>query len=213
MKDDSTVDTVLSKDLIVPEQHEISPMFHVNDDTAYIDGEFETSFENNQDDDPSNDKVEISSEVVSTIGGGAVGAVAAGTIASAAGASTLLGSTSLASALGGIFVTTTPIGWIVGTAAVAGAAGYSISKLIKSRKKNKKRDEVFKKLELRVMDLKNGGHNKFRIIEFKCLLLDVLEKDQISELKAGSIVSQIENGSLSVEAAIERIKVLIHLPL
>ncbi len=74
--------------------------------------------------------------------GAAGGVSAAGTIASAAGASTLCGSTALASALGGIFVTTTPIGWTVGAAiagvAVAGLAGKAIKSGVSRDYKNKK---------------------------------------------------------------------------
>jgi len=209
MKNNSTESSGVSKDLTVTKQHEISVIFDENIDTAFIDGEFESSFEDHQKNDIPDDKVEISSDVVSAIGGGAVGAAAAGSIATAAGASTLLGSTSLASVLGGVFVTTTPIGWVVGAAVAAGAASYGIGKLIKSINKDNVRDEYSKKLEIRILDLKSLGNNELQIIELKNLLLSAIENKQISELKAIDIVSQIESGSLSVESAIERINTLI----
>ena len=205
MKDDYE----LFKNLTVTKQHEISAIFHESDDATFIDGEFETSFEGNQEDENQNDKVEISSDIVSAIGGGAVGAAAAGIIATAAGASTLLGSTSLASVLGGVFVTTTPIGWVVGVVVTAGAAGYGISKFIKSINKDHEHDEFFKRIDKFIADLIDSGHDELRSIELKKLLLSGIENKQLSELKAIDILSQIENCTLSIETAIERIKTLI----
>ncbi|MCX7107643.1 MAG: hypothetical protein NTV66_08780 [Methylococcales bacterium] len=211
MKDDFKEISVSSKDITVLEQHEISSMLHEIDEPTFIDVEFEKVYEYNQvmDDLKGKDKIEISAEALSTIGGGAFGVAAAGTLASAAGASTLLGSTSLASVLGGVFVTTTPVGWVVGATVAAGAAGYGISKLFKSGNKVKKRNEVIKQLEARITDLKSNGLNELHLSELHQLLLLAIEKDLISDLKIENIVSQIENGSLKVEIAVQRIKLLL----
>ena len=64
--------------------------------------------------------------------GTAAGIAASGTIAGALGATTLLESTTLAALLGGIFVTTTPVGWIVGSAFAAGTLAFGTGWLIKS---------------------------------------------------------------------------------
>ena len=67
------------------------------------------------------DKIGLFGEALG-FGIGTVGGIGlAGTVASVAGASTLLGSTTLASILGGVFVTATPVGWVVGAAATAGS--------------------------------------------------------------------------------------------
>ena len=62
------------------------------------------------------DRVGVLSELVGTGVGAASGIAASGAIASAAGASTLIGSSTLGSLLGGVLITATPIGWVVGAA-------------------------------------------------------------------------------------------------
>ncbi|RZS57954.1 hypothetical protein [Sphaerotilus mobilis] len=85
------------------------------------------------------DRVASLSQAAGTVGGTAAGVVAAGTLASAAGASTLLGSSTLAGVLGGIFVTSTPIGWVLGAAAAGGALGLAVVKLARSGGRNEER--------------------------------------------------------------------------
>ena len=158
------------------------------------------------------DKVGVLGEVLSGAGGAAGGAAAAGTLASAAGASTLLGSTSLASALGGVFVTATPVGWVVGAAAIAGAAGYGIAKLVRSgSKQDQIREELIKRLEARITKARETGNNNdnIQLVEFKQLLTIALEKNLISDERAKSMVSLVEIGSMKPETAILRIKSLI----
>jgi len=76
--------------------------------------------------------------------GGAAGYFIAPTAASYAGATTLLGSTKLAGWLGGIFVTTTPTGWIVGGIAIGVGLAYGVCKLVKSGAKadTKKKNNI-----------------------------------------------------------------------
>ena len=78
------------------------------------------------------DRIGLAAQVVAAAGGAGAGAAMAGPAASAAGATTLLGSTTLAGLLGGLFVTTTPIGWVVGTTALGAAAGLGIAWLARS---------------------------------------------------------------------------------
>lgn len=156
------------------------------------------------------DKVGVAGEALAAVGGAAGGVAAASTLASAAGASTLLGSTSLAGALGSFFVTATPVGWVVGAAAVAGAAGYGISKLVRSgSKQDQIREQLIKKMELRLSALKKDERNELNLTEFSQLLAVAIEKDLITELKAKSMISLIENGSLNPGIAIQRLKALI----
>ena len=158
------------------------------------------------------DKIGVLGEVLSGVGGGAAGAAAAGSIASAAGASTLLGSTSLASALGGVFVTTTPVGWVIGAAAVAGVAGYGIAKLVRSgSEQDQIREELIKRLEARITKARETGNNNdgVQLVEFKQLLSIALERNLVSDEKAKSMVSLIEIGSMKPETAILRLKSLI----
>ncbi|MBV5330379.1 MAG: hypothetical protein JZU65_22565, partial [Chlorobium sp.] len=78
------------------------------------------------------DRVGILGELGVTGLGLVAGVAASGAVAVAAGAATLAGSTTLASILGGIFVTTTPVGWIIGTAVAGGALAYSAGQLVRS---------------------------------------------------------------------------------
>lgn len=73
-----------------------------------------------------------------TIAGGAAGAT--GVMVSGIGG-TLLGSSALASMLGGIFVVSTPIGWIFGGGGLVAATVYGLSRLIESGgRENQKRE-------------------------------------------------------------------------
>ena len=79
------------------------------------------------------------SDVVGKIGtlsvtgiGVAAGIGTSGPIAATFGGSTLLGSSTLASLLSGILVTTTPIGWVVVSAIAAGSLAYGTCLLIRS---------------------------------------------------------------------------------
>ncbi len=78
------------------------------------------------------DRIGILGELSVTGLGAVAGAAVSGAAAGAAGAATLAGSTTLASILGGIFVTTTPVGWVVGAAAAGAGLGYAASKLVRS---------------------------------------------------------------------------------
>jgi hypothetical protein len=160
------------------------------------------------------DKVGVLGEVLTGVTGSAAGAAAAGTLASAAGASTLLGSTSLAGALGGVFVTATPVGWVVGAAAVAGAAGYGISKLVRSGSKHDQiREQLIKRLEARItkinIDTDTVEENQAPLIELGELLSIALDKNLITDARAESMVKLMENGSLNPDIAIQRLKSLI----
>lgn len=72
------------------------------------------------------DRLGILGELGVTGMGVTTGIALSGTVAVAAGTATLAGSTTLASLLGGIFVTTTPVGWVVGSAVVCGSLAYAV---------------------------------------------------------------------------------------
>ena len=156
------------------------------------------------------DKVGVIGEVLTGVTGGAGGVAAAGTLASAAGASTLLGSTSLAGALGGVFVTATPVGWVVGAAVAAGAAAYGISKLVRSGSKHDQiRAQLVKRLETRLATMNKHEAIESTLIALNQLLPNAIERGLISEQQAERMVALIENGSLKAEIALQRIKSLI----
>lgn len=159
------------------------------------------------------DNVGVSAEVLATAGGAAAGAAAAGTVASAVGASTLLGSSALGSALGGIFVTTTPVGWVVGAAVLAGAAGYGLTKLARSgAKQDRLRQEIVDRLTGRLESLDRDSASRSLLTELTQLVQAALEAGLITEVQGQRMVDLVERGSLDVEVAVRRLKDLSQVP-
>lgn len=153
------------------------------------------------------DKVGVAGESLATAGGVAAGAAAAGSIASAAGATTLLGSSTLAGVFGGVFVTTTPVGWVIGCAAVAGAAGYGITKLVRSgSEQDHIRKEIIERLNNRIQSIKVEEKNQNLFIEFNQILSVAIMSGLINEEQGKKMVLLIEKGLLDPELALKRIK-------
>jgi hypothetical protein len=153
------------------------------------------------------DKVGVAGESLATAGGVAAGTVAAGSLASAAGATTLLGSSTLAGVFGGIFVTTTPVGWIIGCAAVAGAAGYGITKLVRSgSEQDHVRKEIIERLNNRIQNIKIEEKNQNIFIELNQVLSVAIMSGLINEEQGKKMILLIEKGLLDPEIALKRIK-------
>jgi hypothetical protein len=155
------------------------------------------------------DKLGVAGDGLAAAGGAAAGVAAAGTIAGAAGATTLFGSTTLAGALGGIFVTTTPVGWIIGSAALVGAAGYVISKLIRSgAKQDQVRKDLIERLNKRLQSIRSDSTNKDALTELNQLLTVAIASELIQEDQASRMVALIEKGLLDPHIALTRIRAL-----
>lgn len=156
------------------------------------------------------DKVGFTGEILSTAAGAVAGIAGASTIASAAGATTLLGSTSLASALGGLFVATTPVGWVIGCAVAIGAAGYGITKLVRSgSRQDQVREELVKRFQTRLKALEKNESNQSPLDDLRQLLPSVIDKGLISEAQAERMIGLIERGVLDAEIALQRINSLL----
>lgn len=155
----------------------------------------------------SQDKIGVVGEHLAAIGGAAGGIAVAGTVAGAAGATTLLGSSALAGALGGVFVTTTPVGWVIGSAALMGAAGYGIAKMIRSGSaQDQVRKEVRQRLNLRLEAIKAEKIAPDCKSELGQLIALTLEASAITEEAASRLVALVEAGTLKPELALERVK-------
>jgi hypothetical protein len=156
------------------------------------------------------DKVGVAGEALAAVGGAAGGIAAASTLASVAGASTLLGSSSLAGVLGGTLVAATPVGWVIGSAIVAGAAGYGISKLVRSGShQDQIRVQLIKKMEGRLAALRQDHPKESSLEDLHQLLSIVIEKGLISEVQAERMVGLVEKGSLKAEVALQRLKSMV----
>ena len=156
------------------------------------------------------DKVGLLGKGLGVGAGAAGGAAAAGSIATAAGATTLLGSTSLASVLGGVFVTTTPVGWVVGCALAAGLAGFGISKLIYSGGKHDQiRGDTVSRLRERGKSSYSTSTTPAAIDFLRSTLALTVERGRISEDQSNRMLSVVISGAMSVEAAQARLKALL----
>lgn len=118
-----------------------------------------------------------------TIAGGAAGAT--GVMVSGIGG-TLLGSSALASMLGGIFVVSTPIGWIFGGGGLVAATVYGLSRLIESGgRENQKREN-------NIAFAKNG--EQYCSVRKINRLLFEERKEIVDILLSYSRIKQINNG-------------------
>jgi len=153
------------------------------------------------------DKIGLSGEVLTAAGSVAAGVAASGAIAGAAGATTLAGSTTLASIFGGIFVTTTPVGWVIGSAVIAGAAGYGLAKMIKSGShQDHIRKEIIERLQERLRQFQLTREKKSTAKELTQLLLVSVAADVMSEEQAKKVIDLVERGMLDQDMALKRVK-------
>ena len=160
------------------------------------------------------DRVGILGEMGVTGLGGIAGASIAGVTASAAGVATLFGSSTLASILGGVVVTTTPVGWVIGSIGIGGAVGSGISKLIRSGEKSDTKKEInIQELTKKIGKMKHQNEyiNKYddkvaQIIDGVKLLIvnNMLSQEESNQLLAG-----IENGTISIDLAFENIQAIL----
>jgi len=152
------------------------------------------------------DRVGTVGEFVGTVIGVTGGGAASGKIAALFGANTLLGSSTLAKLLGGIFVTTTPVGWIVGCAIGGGALAYGVSKLVRSGgKSDAKREMNIRELtdliakKKRESESTGVSEEKYkRLIESLQLL--VINR-RITQEKSEELLRDIKNGRISIDFA------------
>ena len=160
------------------------------------------------------DKVRIMGDMGITATGAILGAAAAGTLASAAGATSIFGLSTAASWLGVTVVAATPIGWIIGCAALGSAAAYGISRAIhdgglsegRKRELLQKYKEDAKRIETKEVagSITEEDRTKF-IISMK----EMIDKDAISPDKATQLIEQVEQGRIPLSQALELIQALL----
>jgi len=160
------------------------------------------------------DRVGILGELGVTGLGGMAGAGVAGVTATAVGTATLFGSSTLASVLGGVFVTTTPVGWIIGSIGVGGAIGYGVSKLIRSGEKSDTiRKMNIRELEARIMKMENQAQHAAK---YKDKISKVIEgiqllliNQKITQEESTDLLAGIEKGNITIDFAFKTIQEML----
>jgi len=143
------------------------------------------------------------------------GAALSGTIATAAGAATLAGSTTLASILGGVFVTTTPVGWVVGSAMTGGALAYAAVKLVRSGAKcDIRRNINIRELEERIQEMRQEANqcpdNDKKMSKIITSIQYLISNAFIGQEKATEILAAIEKQGISVDEAFALLQSIIN---
>ncbi|MGJ0310770.1 hypothetical protein [Aliarcobacter cryaerophilus] len=152
------------------------------------------------------DRVGILGEVGIVGLGVATGIGGAGTVAAAAGATTILGSSTLGGLLGGVFIATTPVGWVVGTAVAGGAVAYGLSKLFKSGNvSDERKAQNIKNIKNKIEELEKEK-NKAKDIDEKhakvaSMYLELIDANLVSEDTVKEILEGIQSGSINIDMA------------
>ena len=146
--------------------------------------------------------------------GSLAGAGIVGTVASVAGASTILGSTTFASVLGGVIVTTTPVGWVVGSVVVGGAIGYGVSKLVRSGgKSDAVRQMNMRELNERIQELRNqakdGDKHNDKMKEIVESLQLLIKNEKVTQEDSTGLLMSIEKGNITVDSAFDIIQAFL----
>jgi len=155
------------------------------------------------------DRLGKAGELVGVAGGVAAGATAAGSIAGAIGATTLLGSHGLATVLGGVLVTSTPIGWVIGCAVVGGAAAYGAVRLARSGgHQDARRDRLAEALATRLRRIRK------RQTGADCSNLDAnvgraIDLGAISAAEGERLRILVAQGKLDPETAAKRLHLVL----
>lgn len=160
------------------------------------------------------DRIGILGELGVTGLGVAGGIAASGAAAAAAGAATIFGSTTLASIFGGVLVTTTPVGWVIGSAMAGGALAYAVAKLVRGGGKYDALKQVsIRELEERIQLLRKKARWSLRREPKVRKIIDGLEllvaNAHISQDKATALLEAIEKKHLRPAEAFNWIQALI----
>lgn len=160
------------------------------------------------------DKGRMLGDIGITVVGAGLGVAAAGTVAAAVGATSIFGVTSAAAWLGLTVVAATPVGWILGSAAAAGVAAYTVSRLIRNGGMSEgKKAELLNRYreEARVAAAKEeaGGIADSDRTRFIVALRDLISKDVVPPDVAFRFIEQVELGRLPISQAFALISELL----
>ena len=154
-----------------------------------------------------NDKVRILGQTGITLVGAGLGAATAGTIAGMAGATSIWGATTLAGWAGVSVVAATPVGWLVGCAAAAGALVYSVSRIIRGGTLSEGRKiELLRKYreQLRYINIREtaGNITDSDRTRFIFSMRELIDKELLAPHMAFRLIEQVEHGAIPISRAI-----------
>ncbi len=160
------------------------------------------------------DKVRILGDIGITAVGAGLGAAAAGSVAAAVGATSIFGVTSAAGWLGLTVVAATPVGWVIGAAATAGVAAYTVSRLIRNGSKAEgSKAELLNRYreEARLVAAKEeaGNITVSDRTRFIVALRELIANDLIAPDMAFRFIEQVESGRLPISQAFSMISSLL----
>ena len=160
------------------------------------------------------DKIRILGDTGIIVIGAGLGAAAAGTLASVAGVTSVLGLTTVASWLGVTAVAATPVGWIIGSAAAAGAVAYGVSRIIYGGGLAEGRKlELLQKFreEANNMEAKERSESITSAdrTQFILLMREPIDKNVISPENAKKLIKFVEEGRIPLSQAFSLIHDLL----
>ena len=160
------------------------------------------------------DKGRILGDIGITAVGAGLGVAAAGSVAVAMGATSIFGVTSAAGWLGLTVVAATPVGWVLGSAAAAGVAAYTVSRFIRNGgmsegKKAKLLNRYREEARLVAAKEEAGSIADSDRTRFIVALRDLISKDVIPPDLAFRFIEQVERGGLPISQALVLISDLL----
>ena len=160
------------------------------------------------------DRLGILEELGATGIGVTAGVAISGAVASVAGTATLAGSTTLASMLGGIFVTATPVGWVLGAAIAGGSLAYAATKAIRSGSKaDLLRVRTIREIEERIRSLKatalNNDSDNQKFAGIISAIQILVANHRLTQKKGTEILAAVEAKQLGVTDAFDLLQALL----
>jgi len=171
------------------------------------------------------DKVGNAGEFLAVLAGIAGGAGSAGPLAAATGMTTVPFLTSLFGHFGIVFLSATPVGWVISSSIVGGFAIYAVGKMIRSGgKQDQVRQDIVDRLNKKLHERKksnipnhsDGQHansgstvfNAYILHRLEAALEDALKRELIEQEQAKRIAKAVITGKLDASIALDRLKAI-----
>ena len=161
-----------------------------------------------------NDKIRIMGDAGITLVGAGLGVAAAGAVATVSGATSIAGLTTAASWVGLTVIGATPVGWIIGSAAAAGAAAYGVSRLIRGGglaegRKAELLQSYREAAQSAEAKERAGSINEEDRTQFILSLRELIDKNAIPPTNAFRLIEQIEHGRITLSQGFTLIQGLL----